>query len=111
MCESICSAYDCCVRFFVWVWTAIWEPVWSWISSTYQSCSEESCIWWCLCCNKWVCVIFLIIIWVLTWVLMLVLWVFAVVWCIVCGIFCLIICGILQFGSGGSGSSGQITNS
>jgi hypothetical protein len=61
-------AYNCCGRFFVWIWNALWKPIWSFISATWTACTQSNCSWWCLCCHKWLCWIVLIVLWVLSWV-------------------------------------------
>ena len=39
---------------------------WSWIERTWRRCVEQSCNWWCLCCNKWFCWVFRIGLWVVS---------------------------------------------
>lgn len=38
-----------------WVEENVEQPVEQWVSRTEQRCREQSCNWWCLCCNKWFC--------------------------------------------------------
>jgi hypothetical protein len=44
----------------VWVTKKVGE----WVSKLEKQCKKKKCKWWCLCCNKWHCVL----VWVLKWV-------------------------------------------
>lgn len=49
----------------------ILKVVGKWLNSIEISCRRKKCNWWCLCCNKWHC----LLVWVLKWVT----WVIAIV--------------------------------
>jgi len=44
------------------------QPVERWVSELRQTCVEQSCNWWCLCCNKWLCWAFWVVVKVVTWI-------------------------------------------
>jgi PKD domain len=83
-------------EFLASLWTAasIWQDI---IFTPWKQCTaQRSCYWWCLCCNKWLCWIALILlfIFVLTWVIILTLLLIAII-----GI-CETLCGIGVVASG-----------
>jgi hypothetical protein len=93
--------YGACSR----CWTSlqtIWEwftsVIWRWISVTWRQCTEQRCIWWCLCCNKWFCWIALIVILVVSVIVMLIVTVILVVVCIVASLWCVICATICWLG-------------
>lgn len=65
----ITAAREACNQIDTWVEEQVSQPVESWISREEQRCREESCNWWCLCCNKWFCWIVTVVVRVVTWVL------------------------------------------
>lgn len=44
------------------------KTVGGWLSSLEEVCWEQDCNWWCLCCNKWLCIFVTVLKWV-TWVI------------------------------------------
>ena len=52
-----------------WVEEQIEQPVEQWVNELQQSCEEQDCNWWCLCCNKWLCWLVWVIVKVVTWVI------------------------------------------
>jgi len=51
-----------------WVETQVEQPVESWVNQLQQVCQRQSCNWWCLCCNKWLCWLTWVLVKVVTWV-------------------------------------------
>lgn len=115
-----------CSRYTNWLLVNYWAPVWRWITTTWTACTVAPCNWWCLCCNKWLCWIFLIVLTILSAVLYVVLVITIGLVCIACYILCAFACALpsilgegkgciqlcngpnIQGGSGGaSGSSGS----
>jgi hypothetical protein len=43
----------------------IWIDYWMTIKVLFTACDAQKCSWWCLCCNKWLCWIFAVIVAVL----------------------------------------------
>ncbi len=78
----------CCRRLLTLIYERVWIRVWTWITTTWTTCTEQSCNWWCLCCNKWLCWVSLIIVAVLTLVFALVLTLVTVIWCVPCFLVC-----------------------
>ena len=69
-------AFEAVDRFLVWCFFIIvanvilvWmtKTVGGWLSSLEEVCWEQDCNWWCLCCNKWLCIFVSVLKWV-TWV-------------------------------------------
>ncbi len=85
-----CTPYNCCGRLFVFIWTEVWLAEWRLIQEEWVACTQQSCIWYCLCCNIWVCWLGIILVWVFCWFWNLIMFIIAVVWCIVCGIICIL---------------------
>jgi hypothetical protein len=52
-----------------WVEEQIEQPVETWVNQLEQTCREQDCNWWCLCCNKWLCWLVWVVVKVVTWVL------------------------------------------
>lgn len=76
------------IRVNFWVWA------WSWITKTWVQCSAQACRWWCLCCNKWLCWIGLIILTVLVAVTYFIMQLVSLIVCIACHILCVFGCFI-----------------
>lgn len=51
-----------------WVEEQIEQPVETWVNQLQQTCVEQDCNWWCLCCNKWLCWLVWVVMRVVTWV-------------------------------------------
>ena len=51
-----------------WVETQIEQPIETWENQLQQTCQEQDCNWWCLCCNKWLCWLVWVLVKVITWV-------------------------------------------
>lgn len=64
----ITEAREACEQMRRWVEEEVQQPVESWVSRTEQQCREQSCNWWCLCCNKWLCWLVTIVVRVVTWI-------------------------------------------
>jgi hypothetical protein len=62
-----------------------------WISSTWTTCTAAACIWWCLCCNKWLCWIALIIIAIVVTIIWLIVEIVLAVFCAIIAIWCLLV--------------------
>lgn len=78
---------------------SIASSMWQWVAVPWRQCSAQTCNWWCLCCNKWVCWIAL----VLLAILVIVFIILIVVWCFVLLVICEALCiifTILQAPSG-----------
>ena len=52
-----------------WVEEQIEKPIEAWENQLERRCREQSCNWWCLCCNKWFCWLVWILVKVIRWVL------------------------------------------
>jgi hypothetical protein len=70
-----------------------------WITSTWRTCSAAACRWWCLCCNRWLCWIVLVIItilsvviWLIVEIIIVVVCVLIAVWCLLCNLVCWLGC-------------------
>jgi len=86
-----CTAYNCCGRLWVFIWTEIWLPCWRLVKQWLGvRCTQQSCLWYCLCCNIWLCWLVFILIWVIAFVWMIIGMVIGVVWCLVCGFICIL---------------------
>ena len=88
-----------CYSTLVDVWRSIIVQIWNWVSARWQECRRASCDWWCLCCNKWLCWIVLIIIlvvvfivWLIIEVVVVVLCTLVLIWCVLCRVICWIGC-------------------
>ena len=92
------SCFNALIEIFNWFRTNIW----SWIGRTWTSCTAQRCWWLCLCCNKWLCWVFLILVAIVSAIIWLVISVVIVVVCainmIVCGV-CYAICWLGNFGN------------
>ncbi len=66
--QFITSAQQFCQNIGQWVDINVTEPVNEWVSSQQQKCTEQSCNWWCACCNKWLCWIVDVVVQVVVWV-------------------------------------------
>lgn len=51
-----------------WVEEQIEQPVETFVNELQQTCREQECNWWCLCCNKWLCWMVWVVVRVVTWV-------------------------------------------
>lgn len=51
-----------------WVEENIEQPVDTWENQLQQTCEEQDCNWWCLCCNKWLCWLVWVVVKVVVWV-------------------------------------------
>lgn len=57
-----------CEQFKQWWTEQVSQPIEQWVSQLQQTCVEQSCNWWCLCCNKWLCWLAWVVVKVVTWV-------------------------------------------
>ncbi len=56
------------------------RPATDWVRREEHRCREQECNWWCLCCNKWLCWIAVVVIKIITWVVVTVVkWVVTIV--------------------------------
>jgi hypothetical protein len=51
-----------------WVEEQIEQPVEDFVNQLQQTCVEQECNWWCLCCNKWFCFLVWVVVRIVTWV-------------------------------------------
>jgi hypothetical protein len=51
-----------------WVETQVQQPIDTWENQLQQTCQQQDCNWWCLCCNKWLCWMVWVLVKVVTWV-------------------------------------------
>lgn len=86
MFERVCSTLIDAIVKYIWNWA------WAWIAATFRRCSAQRCQWWCLCCNKWLCWIVMIILAVVLIVVVAILFIVAAVICVVLWLFCAIGC-------------------
>lgn len=70
-----------------------------WIAMTWTSCSAAPCRWWCLCCNRWLCWIALIliaivsvVIWLVVEIIIVVVCLLIAIWCLLCNLVCIVGC-------------------
>jgi hypothetical protein len=74
----------------VGTFTSAFSDNWTYfVSQPWKQCTRQrKCYWWCLCCNKWVCWVGLIIVAII--VVVVLLWTYSTL--IVTGIFCELLC-------------------
>lgn len=72
-----------------WV-TAILERYVTWMVQTWSQCRQQSCNWWCLCCNRWLCWIALIIVTIFVAIFWLLLVIIGFLLFVICVLLCLI---------------------
>lgn len=58
-----------CTEVRRWVEREVRRPIETWRQKQEQQCREQECIWWCLCCNKWICTLVTIVVRVIEWVI------------------------------------------
>jgi hypothetical protein len=58
-----------CTEVRRWVEREVRKPIETWRQQQEQRCREQECNWWCLCCNKWVCVLVTVLVKVIEWVI------------------------------------------
>ena len=70
-----------------------------WITRTWRTCTAARCVWWCLCCNKWLCWIALIVIaivsvviWLVVEIILIVVCLLISIWCLICNLICFLGC-------------------
>ncbi len=51
-----------------WVEEQVERPVETFVNELRETCEEQECNWWCLCCNKWLCWLAWVVVRVVTWV-------------------------------------------
>jgi len=51
-----------------WVEEQVERPVETFVNELQQTCREQECNWWCLCCNKWLCWLVWVVVRIVTWV-------------------------------------------
>lgn len=62
-----------------------------WITSTWTMCSASPCVWLCLCCNRWLCWIALIIITIVSVIIWLIVEIVLTVFCVIIAIWCVLV--------------------
>ncbi len=65
----ITEAREACEEVKRWFEEQVSQPVESWVSQQERRCKEQSCNWWCVCCNKWLCWIVMVVVRVVVWVI------------------------------------------
>ena len=89
-----------CSTLFEWIWEALWVRVTEWARDTWRRCFRQKCNWWCLCCNKWFCWVFVILVLLVTLILQLILTILAILVCVPCYLVCIVLCVLgLLFGN------------
>ena len=61
-------AHEVCNEIKEWIEEQVEQPVERWLDQLQQTCQQQSCNWWCLCCNKWLCWLVWIIVKVVVWI-------------------------------------------
>ncbi len=61
-----------CSEIQEWVEEEIEQPVETFVNQLQETCEEQDCNWWCLCCNKWLCWLVWVVVRVVTWVIVIV---------------------------------------
>lgn len=97
---NICALTYTTLRALVRKAIDLYQSVTKW----WQECSRQSCRWWCLCCNKWLCWIALIICYVLVTIWLLVVVIIGVALVTTCWVTCSLLF-LFSFG-GNFGRSG-----
>jgi hypothetical protein len=64
----ITEAQEACEEVKRWFEEEVMQPVEQWVSTLARQCTEQSCNWWCLCCNKWLCWFVVLIVKVIVWI-------------------------------------------
>jgi len=72
-----------CIEVMSWWYETFVQHFWNWVVQQFEDCNEQSCSWWCLCCNKWLC-------WIATVILMIVAVIVAVIMLILSFVFCIL---------------------
>jgi len=62
-------AHEVCNTINEWIEENVAQPVERWIDQLEQTCQQQSCNWWCLCCNKWLCWLVWIVVKVVEWII------------------------------------------
>ena len=75
-----------------WIYRNIWVWLWTRITIAWRQCTAQVCRWWCLCCNKWLCWIGLIVATILSAIVYVVAQLVGLVVCIVCKVVCFFVC-------------------
>lgn len=57
-----------CSEVQTWVEEQVERPVEQFVNQLQQTCTEQECNWWCLCCNKWFCWLVWVVVRIVTWV-------------------------------------------
>jgi hypothetical protein len=57
-----------CQEIQQWIEEQVEQPIESFENQLQQTCVEQDCDWWCLCCNKWLCWLVWVVVKVVTWV-------------------------------------------
>ena len=71
---------------------------WSPVVAPWRACTAQRCRWWCLCCNKWLCWIILIVVAIVLAVLWFVLFVVSLLLVPICWGTCLILVVLAAIG-------------
>lgn len=61
-------AHEVCNEIKEWIEEQIEQPVERWLDQLQQTCQQQDCNWWCLCCNKWLCWLVWIVVKVVVWI-------------------------------------------
>ena len=62
-------AHEVCNEITEWIEEEVAQPVERWVDQLQQTCQQQSCNWWCLCCNKWLCWLAWVVVKVIEWVI------------------------------------------
>jgi hypothetical protein len=93
---------NACQPFYTFVTSLsdIWSEYWATITMLWNACVSQSCSWWCLCCNVWLCCLLVITVTVIYFLLMVLMSVFAILLVPVCWGTCLLIAVLIAIGGG-----------
>lgn len=58
-----------CREISTWITENVQQPVENWVETTERRCVEQSCNWWCLCCNKWFCFLVTLLVRIVTFII------------------------------------------
>lgn len=101
------SCFDCYVSLVsIYKWFVF--TILGWISRSWKTCTKAPCDWWCLCCNKWLCWIALILIAIISVVIALIVEILIAVFCTAIALWCLGCNGICFIGC--FGNAGCVAN-
>jgi len=82
-------------QFIGLIWTTQIER---WVFTPWRWCASQPCSWWCLCCNRWLCYIVLIIVFIIVVLILIAITTIVYFVAFLCEIWCIL--AVIASGSG-----------